>query len=108
MSDAFDGQTVDVVSLSQDGTLVRLYIAQAGEWTGSDEQLVSLQEKVNSYLTFILDGQMGREYPQAAGRSWEIVIHCQTGPPDARTREFLELARRGVQEYGGDLVTKID
>ena len=106
VSDTFNTQTVDLVSLSPDGAEVNLYVVQAGTWTGSDGQLASLQEKLHNYVAFALDGQMERAYPETAGLPWRIVIDCQTGAPDARTAELLEQIGPAVQRYGGDVVAQ--
>ena len=47
-SDAlFDPTKVDVVSVSEDGSVVTVSISQVGPWSGSDVQLQSLQEKIH-------------------------------------------------------------
>jgi hypothetical protein len=100
----FNAGKVDVVALSAGGT-VELYIVLDQPWTGSDAQLNSLQAKVHSYVSYALDGQFAKDYPETVDKPWQIVVHCQVGAPDERTEYVLtELAKR-LRPYGGSLRT---
>jgi hypothetical protein len=100
----FDAATVDLVTMLPDGAGACLYIVQDLAWSGSDEQLVSLQEKVHNYVGFALDGEMAAQYPGTSGLPWRIVIDSQAGRMDARTAELVELLVPAVSRYGGELV----
>ena len=104
----FDPAKIDLVSLNASGDRVRLHIVADSPWTGSDEQLQSLQSKIHNYVGFALDGQLVRSYPETEGMPWEVVIDCQAGQPDPRTREVLNQLTEGVRRHGGDLVVGAD
>ncbi len=108
MTDVFDDQKIDLVTISPDGSSVGLYIVQSGNWTGSDEQLYSLQAKIHNYVGFALDGQMVRTYPNTANLAWEIVISCLTGPPDSQTQFVLDQLVGVLANYGGALRVELD
>jgi hypothetical protein len=103
VSDSFNDSTLDIVTLSPDGSTVCLYIVQAGPWTGSDAQLDSLQLKIHNYLSYALDGQLEQTYPELAGHPWRIVIDCQTGPPDPSSAKVLAYLAETLPKYGGSL-----
>ena len=92
---------VDLVALV-DG-IVELHIVVDITWTGSDDQLMSLQHKVNTYVAYVLDGQLSAQYPQVAGRPWRIVVACRTGRPDPRSAEMLRSLADPLDRYGGEL-----
>lgn len=100
----FDASKVDLVSLAADESAVELHIVADGAWTGSDEQIRSLQEKVQTYVGYAVDGQLVAAYPECASMPWRIVIQCRSGGPDPRTADVLARTRQPVQGYGGDLV----
>lgn len=102
----FDATKVDVVTVSQDGKTVSAIISQPGPWTGSNEQINSLQEKIHNYAGFVLDGQMTRLYPETKGLAWNISLDCRFGLPDTRTQQVLDQLRDAVKRYGGDLVVR--
>lgn len=104
----FDSSKIDFVSVSADRNRVRLYVVNDSSWTGSEAQIQSLQAKIHGYISFALDGQLAELYPETLGLPWEIVIDCQVGSPDARSREFLDQIREPVRRYGGDLVILCD
>lgn len=82
---------------------VALFIFERDGWTGSDEQLTSLQEKIHTYVGYALDGQMSLDYPDTAGLPWRIVIESQAGPPDDRSAEMIDRLSEPVRRHGGDL-----
>lgn len=100
----FEPGKVDLVSVTPDGGLVRLHIVSDWPWTGSDEQLNSLQAKIHNYVGFALDGHLTSSFPEAAGLPWQIVIDCQSGAPDQRTAEVLRQLAEAIRNYEGDLI----
>jgi hypothetical protein len=102
----FDPSKIDLVSISADGSETLLHIVNDSPWTGSDDQVESLQSKIHNYVSFALDGQMHAAYPESVGLGWKIVINDQAGPPDARTANVISKVAQAVKRYGGDLVLK--
>jgi len=102
----FDPAKVDVCAISEGG-VVELFIVQDHPWTGSDAQLQSLQDKVQTYVSYALDGQMVAAYPETLGLRWRIVIHAQTGPPDVRTQTVLDALNQRLTGYGGSIDTRV-
>lgn len=79
---------------------VVLVMFEPRPWDGGDTQLFQLQEKLNSYLSFALDGEMAEQLPQLAGRAVRISLACAEPPPEpvvsllAKVRE--QIAFQGV------------
>ena len=69
------------------------------DWDGSEERIFQLQEKINAYLSFALDGEMLDAFPHLAGKPVRLQLDCAT-PPDAMTGEFIARVREqiGFQE----------
>jgi len=65
-----------------------LVMNEPNEWDGSDEQLLSLQERFNAYVSFLLDGEMTEAHPELAGKPTRIELRC-AHMPDARALELL-------------------
>ena len=65
-----------------------LVMIEPNEWDGSDEQLLSLQERFNVYASFLLDGEMAEAHPELVGKQTRIELRC-AHIPDARTLELL-------------------
>jgi len=65
-----------------------LVMNEPNEFDGSDEQLLSLQERFNAYVSFLLDGEMGESHPELAGKPTRIELRC-AHVPDMRALELL-------------------
>ncbi|WP_028653463.1 DUF6572 domain-containing protein [Nocardioides halotolerans] len=103
----FDPTKVDLVAEASDGA-VELVIVADSPWTGSDAQLSSLQEKVQSYVSYALDGGLSTSHPEVAGRPWRILVHSQVGEPDERTQQVLAGVADRLPTYGGSLTVRSD
>ena len=49
-------------------------------WEGDEMQMFQLQEKLNAYLSFLLDGEMLEAFPHLAGKSTEIQLRTRFEP----------------------------
>src|SRR6201997_2553525 len=65
-----------------------LVMNEPNEGDGSDYQLLSLQERFNTYVSFLLDGEMAEAHPELAGKPTRIELRC-AHMPDARGLELL-------------------
>jgi hypothetical protein len=62
------------------GTWRLILIVEAGEWQ-FDDSMFLIQEKLNAYAIYALDGQMHRMYPDSVGKPVSIVIRPVEPPP---------------------------
>ena len=81
---------IDVIAEDAQTGEVVLVMNEPGEWDGSDEQLLALQERFNAYVSFLLDGEMAADHPDLAGRPARIELRC-AHMPDPRALELLGL-----------------
>ena len=77
----------------------RLYLdVDRGEWL-LPRAVWMLQEKLNSYASFILDGKMRELYPYARPEDVRVVIRSRGQPPqDVLT--LVGLVRESLQKEG--------
>jgi hypothetical protein len=100
---------IDVIAHDSKRDEVVLVMNEPREWDGSDEQLLSLQERFNAYVSFLLDGEMAETHPELAGKMARIELRC-TRMPDTRTLELLGLIHDHLafQEIKLEVVIKND
>src|SRR5256886_11196175 len=79
---------IDVIAQDPKTDEVVLVMNEPDEWNGSDEQLLALQERFNTYVSFLLDGEMATDHPHLAGKPARIEVRC-VHMPDPRALEFL-------------------
>ena len=75
---AHDAKTGEVV----------LVMNESDAWDGSDAQLLGLQERLNAYVSFLLDGEMAEANPNLVGKPARIEVRC-AHMPDVRALELL-------------------
>ena len=82
---------------------------EPNEWDGSDEQLFSLQERFNAYVSFLLDGEMAKAHPELAGKPTRIELRC-AHMPEARALDLLGLIhdQLAFQEIKMEVVIRND
>jgi hypothetical protein len=83
-------EVIDVIAHDQKTGVVVLVMNEPNEWNGSDDQLFSLQERFNAYLSFLLDGELAEAHPELAGKRTRIELRCKH-MPDMRALELLGL-----------------
>ncbi len=78
-------------------------------WQGEERQLLQLQEKLNAYLSFVLDGELADAFPQLAGKPLEIQLRT-IHEPGERAWELISRIREqlGFQQIKFDVIQITD
>src|SRR5436309_14461116 len=90
---------IDIIAHDAESDEVVLAMSETRPWSGSDAQLFQLQEKLNAYLSFALDGEMAEAYPHFSGKKLRLELRCAS-PPDARTSQLIGAVRRQIAFQG--------
>jgi len=59
-----------------------LAMYESRPWLGEVDQLRQLEEKLNAYLSFVLDGEMAEAFPQLAEKPLEIQLRTVHEPEE--------------------------
>ncbi len=73
-------RVVDLISHDQDRDEVVLLMLEERPWETAPEQPRQLEDKFNSYLSYVLDGHLSEQYPQYAGKDVCFRLDCATSP----------------------------
>lgn len=98
-----------VIDLIADDTKtgeVTLIMLEQRPWDGSELRLFQLQEKINAYLSFALDGEMLEAYPQFASRKLRLQLDC-VGMPGNDVVGFLSMVRDQIAFQGINLEVRV-
>lgn len=79
---------IDVVGHEMKTDEVVLVMREEGHWDGSNLQLHRLQERFNTYASYLLDGGLSDDHPELAGKRARIELRCAE-MPDAGALELL-------------------
>ena len=89
---------IDVVSKEKNGDIV-LTISDHLDWRDTEQHLAILREKINTYLSFLEDGEIYERYPDAKGHN----IHVEIGffyQPNLQAQSFLSEAKMQIEGAG--------
>jgi hypothetical protein len=92
---------VDLITLEGETETVVLVMLERRAWGASEQQLEQIEEKINRYLGYVLDGFLARDYPQYVGRSVLIRLQCAE-PPRDEAEAFVNAARDAIRAQGID------
>ena len=84
---------------------VVLVMFEPRPWNLGDQQLFQLQEKLNAYMSFALDGELVEQLPQLAGRPVRIQLNCSEPPPE-NVVTFLGKVREQISYQGVNFVVE--
>lgn len=90
---------IDLLTQDAETGLVTIAMVERRPWDGSQKQRFQLQEKLNAYLSFALDGEMAEAYPTLVGKPLQIRLDC-VEMPDTETTHFLDYVRQQISFQG--------
>ena len=97
---------VDLVAYEPKPDRVALVIVEQRPWDGSHDRLLQLQEKIHNYVSYALDGQLAKAYPNLVGKSLTIALSCFSNP-DPETLRFLDEMKGRLQRYDIGLEVRV-
>ena len=83
---------VDLIDWDAGSSEVVLTVIEERPWGSHAEQLPQLQEKLNSYLDYVLDGFMAEDYPEYGQKPVRFELDC-AAEPGAAEQGFLNAFR---------------
>ena len=97
---------IDFMAFDAAANHVLLVMVEKRPWNEPDLQLFQLQEKLNAYLSFILDGEMADAYPQFAGKPVLLRFECAE-PPSDQVIDFLQIVHDQTALQGIDFEVEV-
>ena len=104
---SFDPLKIDVVALSPDESHAEMHIVRDWPWTGTDDDVESFQAKIQTYVSYALDGQMLSDFPETRGLPWTIVVTSYVGGPDEKTAHVIGVLDERLVTYGGGITSRV-
>ena len=90
---------LDLITLDAASGKVVLAMFEPRPWAASPQQFAQIEEKINRYLGYVLDGFMAQQYPQYRGRGVILRLDC-AHPPQGEALAFVEAARHSIEAHG--------
>ena len=98
---------IDVIAHDPKTDEVVLVMNETEDWDGSEARLHELQERFNTYVSFLLDGELAESHPELTGKRARIEVRCAR-IPDSSTLDLLALIhdQLAFQEIRMEVVVK--
>ena len=78
---------------------VVLVMTERRPWDATREQFKQIEEKLNRYMGYVLDGFLAEQYPQYRGKSVQIRLDCAEAPHGEAVR-FVAAMTHATQSHG--------
>jgi hypothetical protein len=90
---------IDLITLDKASDTVVLVMTERRPWGAAAEQLKQIEEKLNRYMGYVLDGFLAEQYPQYLGKSVQIRLDCAE-EPHGETVRFVEAMTDASESHG--------
>jgi len=97
---------VDLISVEPESQKVVLVMIERRPWGAVPEQFSQIEEKINRYLGYVLDGFLVQQYPQYEGRPVVLRLDCAEAPHGEAAR-FVAAAAHAIASHGLELVVSV-
>lgn len=71
---------IDLITPDAESGEIVLVVLEDRGWSDAPERLKQLEDKLNAYFVYALDGFLVRQYPRYEGRGIRIQVESQTPP----------------------------
>lgn len=102
-----DKGTVDFVSIDKASNDAILILADHLSWdTESEymEHMLLIQEKINSYVSYVESGQLDKDYPSKRPRKVRIELVSKFSPPNSHTADFFDAVQSVLRSVAIEFV----
>jgi hypothetical protein len=89
---------IDKVMQEKDGSVV-LIMREDRPWDGSEVRTTELRKKINTYAVYARQGQLAKDFPDAAGKPVSFQLLCIQHRPDPKTMEFLDRTNAQLAQH---------
>lgn len=97
---------IDLITRDEDRGEVVLVMIEERPWESCPEQLEQLNDKLDSYLSYALDGHLVEQYPQYSGFPVQLRLDC-IEQPRGTAAEMLDAARKVAAQYGVRVLVQV-
>lgn len=101
-----DKDKIDSIGINKENGNVMIAISDHLDWSNEYEHLIMLQDKLNSYLSFIESGEIYESYSKAKDKDIEIIIYAKYDITE-KAKEFLNVAYNRIVEAGFSLSCEV-
>jgi hypothetical protein len=97
---------LDLITVDAESGKVVLVMYERRPWGANPRQLQQIEEKINRYMAYALDGFLVEHHPEHQGKAVQIRLECAEDP-QGEAAAFVAAARYAMEQHGLELVVKV-
>lgn len=97
---------VDLITTDPTSGDVVLVMIERRAWGGHPQQFKQIEEKINRYLAYVLDGFLVQHHPQYQGKPVRLRLDCAEAP-HGESLTFVNAATHAIRGEGLDFVVNV-
>src|SRR5262247_755637 len=90
-------KVVDLISVDPASGKVVLTMIERRAWGASDRQFQQIEEKINRYMGYVLDGFLAEHYPHHQGKTVQLRLECAE-EPHGEAALFVQAAAQAASD----------
>jgi hypothetical protein len=90
---------IDLITLEKASDTVILVMTERRPWGVPATQFKQIEEKLNRYMGYVLDGFLAEQYPQYVGKPVRIRLDCAEAAHGEAAR-FVEAMTHACESHG--------
>lgn len=90
---------VDLITWDSASARVVLAMIERRPWGSHPVQFQQIEEKINRYLGYVLDGHFAQHYPHYVGKPLRIRLDC-VDAPSGEAERFVAAAGHAIRNEG--------
>ena len=99
-------KVIDLIAVDAVTGKVVLVMIERRLWGTSPQQFQQIEEKVNRYMGYVLDGFLAEQYPQYRGKLVQIRLDCAEAPHGEAVR-FVAAMTHATESHGIQFSTAV-
>lgn len=97
---------VDLIEVDPASGQVVLVMIERRLWDSGPQQFTQIEEKINRYMGYVLDGHLTTHYPQYEGKDVQIQLNCAQEPSGTAVA-FVTAAEHAIRAHGLEFVVNV-
>jgi len=97
---------LDLITTDPASGDVLLVMIERRPWGAHPQQLRQIEEKINRYMAYALDGFLAEHHPQYLGRPVRLRLDCAEAPTGEAER-FVAAAQHAARAHGLELLVQV-
>lgn len=97
---------MDLITFDAAADKVILAMFERRAWGASALQFQQIEEKINRYMGYVLDGFLVEHYPKYAGKRVQLRLDCAQ-EPHGPAIDFVTAAQHAIEEHGMEFVVNV-